>query len=69
MLENVEKYGGMCLKLPKDLKAWPAYLELKQEIDDLKDVLPLITDLKKPSIKDRHWEKIIEVTGKKLNYQ
>jgi len=29
ILENVEKYGGMCLKLPKDLKAWPAYLELK----------------------------------------
>jgi dynein heavy chain len=50
------------------LKAWPAYLVLKQEIDNLKDVLPLITDLKKPSIKDRHWDRVIEVTGKKLNY-
>jgi dynein heavy chain len=57
-----------CLKLPKDLKAWPAYLVLKQEIDNLKDVLPLIIDLKKPSIKDRHWDRVIEVTGKKLNY-
>jgi len=67
--ENAIKYGDMCLRLPKDLKEWRAYKELKQHIDDLKEVLPIIIDLKKPSIMDRHWVKIIEITGAKLNYE
>jgi len=59
----------MCIRLPKDLKEWQAYKELKQEIDNLKDVLPIIVDLKKPSIMPRHWQKIIEITGVQLNYE
>jgi len=68
MEEDAIKYGDQCVKLPKDLKEWAAYKELKKKIDSLKDVLPLVTELKKQSIKDRHWIKICEVTGKKLNY-
>jgi len=54
----------MCIILPKDLKEWNAYKELKTEIDNLKEVLPIIMDLKKPSIKARHWQKVIEISGK-----
>jgi dynein heavy chain len=50
------------------LKEWTAYKELKLEIDNLKEVLPIIIDLKKPSIKARHWNKICEITEKTLNY-
>jgi dynein heavy chain len=35
----------------------------------LKDVLPIIIDLKKPSIKPRHWIKICEITKKNLNHE
>jgi len=28
-IDILEKYGNMCIKLPKDLKTWPAYNELK----------------------------------------
>lgn len=59
----------MCLRLPKDLKEWAAYKDLKLQIERLKEVLPLIIDLKKPSIMARHWQKIIEITGKPLNYE
>ena len=31
--------------------------------------MPLIIDLKKPSIMPRHWQKIVEITEKKLNYE
>ena len=31
--------------------------------------MPIIIDLKKPSIKARHWEKVIEISGVKLNYE
>ena len=69
MEDNIQKYGDQCVKLPKDLKEWTAYKELKQEIDNLKDVLPIIIDLKKPSIKQRHWLKICEITKKNINYE
>lgn len=67
--EQVQKYGDQCIRLPKDLKEWNAYKELKTEIENLKEVLPMITDLKKPSIRPRHWEKVIEISGVKLNYE
>jgi len=54
--------------LPKDLKEWAAYKELKLEIDNLKEILPMISDFKKPSIRPRHWEKLCEITSKKLNF-
>jgi hypothetical protein len=51
------------------LKEWAAYKELKKKIENLKEVLPLVIELKKPSISERHWVRICEVTGKKLNYE
>ncbi len=58
MEETATKYGDMCLRLPKDLKEWAAYKDLKNQIESLKEVLPIIIDLKKPSIQPRHWIKI-----------
>lgn len=69
MEEDAIKYGDQCIRLPKDLKEWAAYKKLKELIDDLKAVLPLIIELKKPSIKTRHWEGIEKITSKKLNYE
>lgn len=69
MEENAGKYSESCSRLPKDLKEWQAYRDLKNFIDTLKEQLPLIISLKKPSIKSRHWEKIKEITNTKLNYE
>jgi len=32
MEESAKKYGDQCTKLPKDLKEWQAYKELKTSI-------------------------------------
>ena len=32
MEESAKKYGEQCIKLPKDLKEWQAYKELKTSI-------------------------------------
>ena len=52
MEEDSKKYNDLCVKLPKDLKEWQAYKELRQSIANLQELLPLITVLKRPSIKD-----------------
>jgi dynein heavy chain len=66
MKDNVESFSAMCRKLPRQLKEWPAYKELRQEIDDFSEILPLMKELAKPSIRDRHWQELIKVTNAEL---
>lgn len=54
--------------MPKDLKEWQAYKELKLSIDNLKLLLPLISILKRESVKPRHWEALNEKTEYKIPY-
>ena len=58
MTDQVENFANQCKKLPKQLKEWEAYKELKTQIDSFSEVLPILKDLSKPSIKQRHWDEI-----------
>ena len=69
MDEQITKFAEQCVRLPRDLKEWSAYKELKTEIDNFRDILPLVQSLKKPSIQSRHWKSIIDITGRDLNYE
>jgi dynein heavy chain len=66
MQKLIDNFGGRCKKMPKQLREWDAYHELKKEIEDFQTVLPLLTDLAKPSIMERHWRQVMELTGKNL---
>jgi len=64
------KYSDACKRLPADLKGWQAYKDLKDQIENYKEILPFIQQLKDVAIiKDRHWDKIIEFSGHNLNYK
>ena len=66
--DDIQKYSEQCLRLPKDLREWPAYQDLKIKIENYKNILPFMKELKEPMIKTRHWDKIVEITGKSLNF-
>ncbi len=68
MTEQFEVFGRDCQKLPGVLKTWDAYKELKQEIDDMTEILPLVEALAKPSIRPRHWDEIIGLTKEDIPY-
>jgi dynein heavy chain len=63
MVEIVENFQRDCMRLPGQLKKWLTYTHLKNEIDDMIEILPVIEGLAKDSIRDRHWEEVIELTG------
>lgn len=63
MNDTVESFNAKCRTLPKSLKGWPAYLELNSTIEDFIQVLPLLMELSKPSMRDRHWKEISRLTG------
>ncbi|NXT68932.1 DYH5 protein, partial [Chaetops frenatus] len=67
---NIEKINSELLdfqskirKLPKALKEWPAFQDLKKKIDDFTESCPLLEMMKNKAMLSRHWEKIAEVTG------
>jgi len=66
MKDGIEQFLKDCMRLPSDSKHYPAYKELKQRLDDMEIVLPLVEMLADKSIKERHWEQLIELTGKEI---
>ena len=67
MNEEVGKLQTRCKTMPKALRAWDAYNELKRKIDDFLEILPLLTALSGKAMKDRHWKQIQALTGSTLD--
>ncbi|CAD5118803.1 DgyrCDS7483 [Dimorphilus gyrociliatus] len=52
-----------CRRLPRGLKEWPAYYDLKKKIDEFNECCPLLEMMASKSMKNRHWEKLSILTG------
>jgi hypothetical protein len=68
MIETAETFQRDCLRLPGPLKKWLTYSKLKDKIEGMIELLPLIEGLAKDSIRDRHWDYLIEITKHDIPY-
>ena len=59
---GVDQFFLQLKKLPKDCQGLPPYRKLEELLNNFKDSLPLITDLKSPAMRDRHWKQLMQVT-------
>ncbi|KAL4171660.1 hypothetical protein KRP22_009750 [Phytophthora ramorum] len=58
-----------CKKMPKTLCEWEAYGILRRVIAEFLEVLPIVRELTRESIKPRHWEELIKAcNGQRLPY-
>ncbi|OWZ14140.1 Dynein heavy chain, partial [Phytophthora megakarya] len=53
-------YDQRCKKMPKNLCEWEAYGILRKVITEFLEMLPIVRELTRESIKPRHWEEIIK---------
>lgn len=58
-----------CRKLPKALKEWKAYDELRQTIDDFNETCPLLELMANKAMMPRHWERIETITNAKFDVE
>lgn len=63
MEEAAARYNKLASKLGRDIKHWPVWGWLKDTIDAFKKTMPLITDLRNPAMRDRHWQELMEHIG------
>ncbi|XP_029675665.1 LOW QUALITY PROTEIN: dynein heavy chain 8, axonemal-like [Formica exsecta] len=61
-IEEIEtelaEFQNKCRRLPKAMREWPAYIDLKKKIDDFNEMCPLLEMMANKAMKDRHWEKL-----------
>lgn len=62
--KGIEAYTTRLKKLPKELKQLPPYNVVAEKILTFKDSIPLFSDLKNEALRDRHWKKLMDITGK-----
>ncbi|XP_056247105.1 dynein axonemal heavy chain 8-like [Seriola aureovittata] len=63
------EFQNRCRKLPKGLKEWQAFLDLKKTIDDFSESCPLLEMMANKSMMRRHWDRITDLTGHKFEVE
>ncbi|XP_024940596.1 dynein heavy chain 8, axonemal [Cephus cinctus] len=58
IIAELAEFQNKCRKLPKGMREWPAYIDLKKKIDDFNETCPLLELMANKAMKERHWERM-----------
>ena len=69
MSNQVQDFTNRCRKMPKTLRDWDAYEELKKTIDNFNDTLPILQMMAHKAMRPRHWDAISKLCGTHLEWE
>lgn len=66
MVDSFTSFDSRCKKMPKKLCEWEAYHILRRDINEFLEILPMVKELSRESIKPRHWSEVMKICGQTL---
>ena len=67
MEEAAVRIGKSVTKLGRDIKQWSVWAWIKDTIEAFKRTMPLITDLRNPAMRQRHWDGLMDEIGQRFD--
>ena len=67
MTNEVADFQLMCKNMPRALKSWHAYDNLKVKIEGLFEIVRLVQSLSNNAMRDRHWQAVEKLAGAKFD--
>ena len=67
MASDVQRYNKVAMAAERSLPINNVAPELKQMVETYKETVPVVTHLRNPALKIRHWDKIEAVIGKPID--
>ncbi|RKO94376.1 dynein heavy chain and region D6 of dynein motor-domain-containing protein [Blyttiomyces helicus] len=64
---DMNDFQNKIKKLPKAIKDWDAFLELKKIVDNLTAIVPLLEMMSNKAMQTRHWDTIQSITKAQFN--
>ncbi|KAK9298339.1 hypothetical protein QLX08_008257 [Tetragonisca angustula] len=58
IMTELAEFQNRCRRLPKVMREWPAYIDLKKKIDDFNETCPLLEMMANKAMQERHWERM-----------
>ncbi|VDP25886.1 unnamed protein product, partial [Schistosoma mattheei] len=65
--QELQDFENRCLKLPKALREYPAYDDLRQTLANFDQIIPLLELMTNPAMRERHWKGLATLTGRSFN--
>ncbi|XP_039248303.2 dynein axonemal heavy chain 5-like isoform X1 [Styela clava] len=67
--DELLEFQNRCRKLPRALREWQAYQDLKTKIDDFSETCPLLELMSNKAMKQRHWDRIAKITEHEFDFE
>ena len=64
---EIQDFVNRCRMLPKGMKDWPAFIDLKKKIDDFYESCPLVELMASDAMKERHWTSLENIMQMKFD--
>ncbi|XP_051153326.1 dynein axonemal heavy chain 8 isoform X1 [Leptopilina boulardi] len=69
IITELSDFQNRCRMLPKAMRDWPAYIDLKKKIDDFNETCPLLEMMANKAMEDRHWERMSKLCNYTFNIE